>query len=96
MAENASNKRSRRESEKPEGGEPAEEAEEQGSGQLDDAALDADAPSAAPQEDGSDDAVHAAAADLFREWLAVHKAQVAREEEVRLMQASLQDKLLDA
>lgn len=30
------------------------------------------------------DAIHAAAADLFRDWLAEHKAQLAREEEVWL------------
>ena len=36
------------------------------------------------QEGGSaDDAVHAAAAALFREWLAQHKAQAAKEDEVR-------------
>jgi predicted ATPase len=33
----------------------------------------------------ANDAVHAAAADLFRQWLAEHKAQVAKETEVRLL-----------
>ncbi|KAK9908297.1 hypothetical protein WJX75_005676 [Coccomyxa subellipsoidea] len=80
-AEDASKKRSRKESEKPE--EPADAVEEEGSGQLEDAARSAAVPSAAPEEDGDDDAVHAAAADLFRDWLAEHKAQVALEEEER-------------
>ncbi len=39
---------------------------------------------AAQEDDESDDAFHAAAADLFREWLAQHKAQAAKEEEVRI------------
>lgn len=93
-AEDASKKRSRKESEKPE--EPADAVEEEGSGQLEDAARGAAVPSAAPEEDGDDDAVHAAAADLFRDWLAEHKAQVALEEEVGLTQASVQDQLMDA
>lgn len=40
---------------------------------------------AAQNDDEGDDAFHAAAADLFREWLAQHKAQAAKEEEVRLL-----------
>ena len=91
-AEDATKKRSRKESEKPE--EPADAVEEEGSGQLEDAARGAAVPSAAPEEDGDDDAVHAAAADLFRDWLAEHKAQVALEEEVGLTQASVLDQLM--
>ncbi|CAL8469334.1 g8875 [Coccomyxa elongata] len=40
-------------------------------------------PSEAAQEDDESDDAHAAAADLFREWLAQHKAQAAKEEEER-------------
>lgn len=33
----------------------------------------------------ADDAFHAAAADLFRDWLAQHKAKLAEEEEVSVL-----------
>ena len=68
-------------SENPE--EPAKAAKELTADLPEDGADAAAAPSDAAKEDGVDDAVHAAAADLFREWLAQHKAQVALEEEVR-------------
>ena len=42
-------------------------------------AADADAPA-----DEADDAFHAAAADLFREWLAQHKAQLAEDAEASI------------
>ena len=69
---------SKEEREKPEQhAEAAPEAHQQDEGAV--------IPSEAVQEDDeSDDAFHAAAADLFREWLAQHKAQAAKEEEVRL------------
>ena len=35
--------------------------------------------------DDADDAFHAAAADLFRDWLAQHKAKLAEEEEVSVL-----------
>jgi hypothetical protein len=37
--------------------------------------------------DDTDDAFHAAAAGLFRDWLAQHKARLAEEEEVSVLQA---------
>lgn len=68
----------------PEAEQPEAIVEDRDASKQENGAGEATAPSAAAQDDEADDAVHAAAADLFRAWLAEHKAQIAKEEEVRL------------
>jgi len=75
---------SRKVNKQPEAEQPEAVVEERDASEQENGAGEATAPSAAAQDNEADDAVHAAAADLFRMWLAEHKAQIAREEEVRL------------